>query len=79
LALRLVAARGEGDRWGVCLERLTGSSMDYFTIDRFAFGSEVTAGRVDGVNSPDVEVTGRPSTTGWRSAPRFADRREISR
>ena len=58
LALRLVAARGEGDRWGVCLERLTGSSMDYFTIDRFAFGSEVTAGRVDGVNSPDVEVTG---------------------
>ena len=58
LALRLVAVRGDGDRWGICLERLTGCSTDYFTIDRFAFGSEVTVGKVDGVTSPDIEITG---------------------
>ena len=58
LALRLVAARGDGDRWGVCLECLIGCSMDYFSIQRFVFGSEVTPGRLGEERAPDVDVTG---------------------
>jgi len=58
LALRLVAARGQGDQWGICLERLTGSSMDYFSIQRFVFGSEVKPGRLADEGAPDVTVDG---------------------
>lgn len=58
VALRLVAMRGEGDQWGICLERLTGGDWDRFRFERHRLGSEVSPGKSATVAVPDVTIEG---------------------
>jgi hypothetical protein len=65
IALRIVAARGEGDEWGVCLDRLSGGDWDHLRVDRHVFGSAVTSS-VTGAPAkiPDVNILGLAANGG---------------